>query len=165
MTTRTSTSQDATRISTRSFSRTPQLVEIKGSDFVDRVRYISTFNEIANTDLQAVFNLLLHTAVKYRVPQKELPSKFDWCTDNADETVFKNAKRRFADHGYALPQVVFWNVQSRSRQQPVTMNEQGVALVSGVTPRIFEMVAGELVSPYTIMMEILGSERYAKIHA
>ena len=61
--------------------------------------------------------------------------------------------------------MVFWNVQSRHRQQPIEMNEQGVALVSGVTPRLFEMVAGELVSPYAVMMDILGSDRYACIHA
>lgn len=64
-----------------------------------------------------------------------------------------------------LPQIIFWNVASRNRQQPVTQNEQGVALVSGVTPRIFSMVAGGVLSPYNFMMEVLGSERYAKIAA
>lgn len=47
----------------------------------------------------------------------------------------------------------------------VTMNEQGVALVSGVTPRIFSMIAGGHLSPYTVMLEVLESERYAKIVA
>ena len=52
-----------------------------------------------------------------------------------------------------------------NRQQPVRMNEQGAALVSGANPRIFSMVAGDIVSPYTMMMEVLESERYAKIAA
>jgi hypothetical protein len=155
------------------FSRRPQLVELKGSGFVEKVRFASTYSEVANTDLKAVFTLLLSTAVKHRVPQEELPSKiviisdmeFDWCVESADQTVFENAKKRFAAHGYRLPDVVFWNVQSRSRQQPVKMNDRGVALVSGVTPRIFEMVAGGLATPYKVMMDILGSERYAKITA
>ena len=59
----------------------------------------------------------------------------------------------------------FWNVASRNRQQPVKQNEQGVALISGATPRIFEMVAGGKLSPYTFMLEILEKERYAKIAA
>ena len=79
--------------------------------------------------------------------------------------MFESAKERFQYHGYKLPEVVFWNVASRTRQQPVTMNEQGVALVSGCTPRLFSMVAGGIVNPYAFMMEVLGSERYAGIVA
>lgn len=48
---------------------------------------------------------------------------------------------------------------------PVTMNEQGVALVSGCSPRIFSMVTSGNLSPVTYMLEVLGAERYAKIAA
>ena len=68
-------------------------------------------------------------------------------------------------HGYHLPQVVFWNVQSRQEQVPVKMNEQGVALVSGCSPRIFNMVMQNELDPYKFMMNIIGSERYAPITA
>ncbi len=57
--------------------------------------------------------------------------EFNACVRNASVTNFENAKRRFAAHGYKLPQIVFWNVASRNSNQPVTRNEQGVALVSG----------------------------------
>ena len=63
------------------------------------------------------------------------------------------------------PEIVFWNVASRTRQQPVTKNEQGVALVSGCTPKLFEMVAGGALDPYAFMREVVESERYAKIVA
>ena len=118
-------------------------------------------------------NLILRAAVKNQVPQEELPAKliiisdmeFNACVNKASKTVFKNAKRRYKEKGYRLPEVVFWNVASRNRQQPVTKNEQGVVLVSGATPRIFSMVAGGNLSPYTFMMEVLQSERYAPIAA
>ena len=45
------------------------------------------------------------------------------------------------------------------------MNEQGAALISGVTPRLFIMVADGSLSPYTCMMEVLESGRYVKIVA
>lgn len=155
------------------FSARPQLIEVKGETFADRLRYVASFNEIANTNLEAVFDLILNTAVKNNVPQSELPAKliiisdmeFDSCVDHASAVNFKSAEKKYVSHGYKLPQIVFWNVASRHRQQPVTQNEQGVALISGVTPRIFSMVAGGILSPYTFMMEVLGSERYAKIAA
>ena len=155
------------------FSERPQLIEIKGDTFVERLRYLLTFNEVADTNLEAVFDLILHTAVKHNMKQEELPDKliiisdmeFNCCVSNASETNFNNAKRKYAKKGYKLPEIVFWNVASRNRQQPVTMNEQGVVLISGATPRIFSMVAGGNLSPYTFMLETLNSERYAKIVA
>ena len=155
------------------FSEYPQLIEIKGETFVEKLRYVTSFNQIANTNIEAVFDLILDTAVKNKLPQKELPRKlviisdmeFDMCVHNASLTNFQNAKRRFEAAGYILPDVVFWNVASRNRQQPVTQNEQGVALVSGCTPRLFSMIAGGKLSPYSFMMEVLSSERYAGIAA
>ena len=155
------------------FSARPQLIQIRGETFADRLRYVTSFCQVANTDLEAVFDLILSAAVRNRVPQEELPARlviitdmeFDACVGNASAVNFRHAQARFRAHGYRLPRIVFWNVASRSRQQPVEMNEQGVALVSGVTPNIFAMVAGGDVSPLSFMMDIIGSERYRRIAA
>lgn len=155
------------------FSERPQLVEIKGKDIYEKVKYCSGFSEVANTNLQRVFELLLDTAVKHHLPQEEMPSKlyiisdmeFDTCVCDGSLTNFMYAKKLFAQHGYPLPEVVFWNVASRNRQQPVTQNEQGVALVSGASPRIFSMLKAGVLSPYAFMLSVLGAERYAEIAA
>ncbi len=155
------------------FSEKPQLVQIKGQTILEKVRYCHEYNEVANTNIQKVFKLILRAAVKNKVPQAEMPStlyiisdmEFDCCAVGADITNFEYAKKIFRDAGYQLPRVVFWNVQSRNQQQPVTQNEQGVALVSGCTPRIFNMISSGVLSPLGYMMEILGSERYEKIAA
>jgi hypothetical protein len=155
------------------FSKKPQLVEIKGNDIQDKILYCRDFDEVANTNIQKVFELILDAAVKNHVPQTELPAtlyfisdmEFDSCTEDAGMTNFEYAKELFAQNGYSLPRVVFWNVASRNRQQPVTQNEQGVALVSGCTPRVFSMLASGTLSPYAYMMEMLGAERYAGIVA
>ena len=97
------------------FSGRPQLIKIKGDTFADRLRYVASFNEVADTNLEAVFDLILNTAA----------------------TNFADAKAKFEAHGYQLPKIVFRNVRSRNTQQPVTRNEQGVAPVSGCTPGIF----------------------------
>ena len=46
----------------------------KGSTFADRLRYIASFNEIADTNIEAVFNLILEAAVPHRIPQEEMPA-------------------------------------------------------------------------------------------
>lgn len=155
------------------FSRTAQLIEIKGDTFADRLRYIASFCEVANTNIEAVFDLILNAAVKNHVSQREMPAtlylisdmEFDACVNNAGQTNFENAKKKYKAHGYKLPNVVFWNVESRNRQQPVTINDRGVALVSGCTPRLFSMVASGNIDPYSFMMEVVDSERYEKIVA
>ncbi len=158
------------------FSENPQLVEIKGDDILDKVRYCHNFNEVANTNIQKVFELILDAVRKNCVPQEELPKRlyiisdmeFDFCTQDSSVTNFEYAKKLFEDAGYKLPEIVFWNVASRNRQQPVTKNEQGVFLVSGCTPRLFSMVADgtmDAMTPYEFMMDVLGSERYKKIEA
>lgn len=158
------------------FSSKPQLIEIKGETFADKLQYICSFNEVADTNLEAVFDLVLNAAINNNVPQSELPEKliivsdmeFNECIDNADETNFNNAKRKFEAAGYKLPEVIFWNVASRNRQQPVKKNEQGVALVSGCTPVLYSQVTdGSLsaMTPFEFMLEVLGSERYEKIVA
>ena len=155
------------------FSRTPQLVEIKGSDIYEKVNYCKSFDEAANTNLQKVFELILNTAIKHNVPQEQMPSslyiisdmEFDSCVDNSNMTNFERAKKLFAEHGYNLPRVIFWNVDSRNLQQPVTMNEQGVCLVSGISPRIFAMIKSHDLTPLSFMMSILDSDRYKNITA
>ena len=155
------------------FSETPQLVELKGRDIAEKSRFAVNFNEVANTNIEAVFKLILNTAIKYRLSQSDLPKtiyiisdmEFDCCVKNANMSNFENARSMFAKAKYILPNVVFWNVNSRNEQVPVTMHENGSALVSGSSPKIFEMVlAGEL-DPMKLMLEIVESERYRVISA
>ncbi len=155
------------------FSTRPQLVEIKGRDIYEKMHYCFRFNECSNTDIAATFDLILTTALKNELKQKDMPTRlyiisdmeFDSCTANSSLTNFEYFKREYEIFGYRLPELVFWNVCSRNRQQPVTMNEKGVILVSGCTPQIFSMVQNNSLDPYRYMMEVISSERYARIVA
>ncbi len=158
------------------FSENPQLAEIKGDDILDKVRYCHDYNEVANTNIQKVFELILNAAKSKGAAQDELPKRlyiisdmeFDYCTNDASLTNFEYANKLFEDAGYKLPEVVFWNVASRNSHQPVSMNEQGVYLVSGCTPKLFSLIAdGNItdITPYRLMMDVVMSERYEKITA
>jgi len=155
------------------FSRNPRLVEIKGDDITEKVKYCESFNEIANTDLQKVFKLILETAADNDLPQSDLPEtlyiisdmEFDECVENAAVSNFHNAKELFETFGYKLPNVVFWTVRCRNEHQPAEMNEQGVALVSGASPHVFSMIKTGVFTPMQVMLDTLNAERYSMISA
>ena len=155
------------------FSANPRLVEIKGADIFEKVKYCMSYNECSNTNIEKTFDLILNTAVRNRLKQKDMPSRliiisdmeFDVCADNSSMTNFDNAKAKFAKKGYKLPQVVFWNVNSFNRQQPVRMNDRGAILVSGMSPQIFAMLKDDKLDPYSFMMSVISSERYERVAA
>ena len=156
------------------FSEHPRLVEIKGNDIVEKVRYCNTYNECANTNLEAVFLLILDTAMKNNAKQEDLPSKlyiisdmqFDSCIIGGNNApMFRKMTQLYRENGYTLPEIVFWNVASRSDAIPVTKSATGAALVSGYTPSVFDMVIGGDANPETIMNKILYSERYEPVTA
>lgn len=157
------------------FSKTPRLIEIKGRNIVEKAKYASSFNEVANTDISAVFRLILDTARKYKLPQSELPDtiyiisdmEFDSCAEYNGKpcTNFQLAENTFRKAGYRLPDVVFWNVASRNQQIPVKSHQSGAVLVSGSSPKIFDMVKSGDINPFRIMRDIIDSERYSAVSA
>ncbi len=155
------------------FSANPQLVEIKGRDIYEKVQYCMSYNECANTNIEKTFELILNTAVQNRLKQSDMPSRiiivsdmeFDCGTVCSDMTNFDIAKAKFEAAGYRLPQLVFWNVNSFNRQQPVTKNEKGVVLVSGMSPQIFAMLKSDNLNPYQFMMSVVSSARYERVAA
>ena len=157
------------------FSERPQLIEIKGETFADRLRYIASFNEIANTNIEAVFKVILDAAVKNNIPQSEMPAKiylisdmeFDSATypygSGKNATLFGHISAKFANYGYKMPRLIFWNVCSRTGTIPMRENENGVALVSGFSPNIASMIMSEKTDPYECLVETLTSPRYRQI--
>ncbi len=154
------------------FSATPRLVDIKGADIVEKTRFCATFNEVANTNLEATFRLILSAAINNNVKQSEMLERmyiisdmeFDYCVlGGNDSTLFDTMKALYAEHGYNLPEVVFWNVNSFQENFPVKISDTGAALVSGFSPAIFDMVIGGEISPETVMNSVLESERYAAV--
>lgn len=163
------------------FSSRPKLIELPdGGTLKSKIEEYHKHSIVSNTDLQATFDLILDTAVKNNTPQDELPSKIiivsdqefdeatkpnfwlDWQENGTPPTTnFEFAKKKFESKGYKLPNIVFWNVDSRNDNLPVRHNDFGVALVSGLTPHIFKSVLkGDLDNPEIVMKNTLLDERY-----
>lgn len=154
------------------FSGRPSLQEVSGATLNQKIRNLERAHWEMNTNLQAVFDLILNTATKNNVSNEDLPKtiyivsdmEFDSATSRYgnSETNFKVIKEKYTDAGYEMPTLVFWNVNSRQNNTPVDQNENGVILVSGCSPSIFKM-AMDKTTPYDFMLKALNSERYKKI--
>lgn len=165
------------------FSGAPAMLHLKG-DLGQRYDQMARSDWGMNTDLGAVFKLILNAAVKSKVDQKDMPTKililsdmeFDSCvTVNSKSTsgryssggspvsvsAMEFIEAEYAAAGYKVPQVVFWNLNGRSGNSPVTYNKIGTALVSGFSPSIVKSVlGGEEMTPISIMLKTVMVQRY-----
>lgn len=151
------------------FSETPRLVEVLGDTLIQKLRNIETAEWGMNTNLEKVFNLLLGSALASN-DCEHLPKviyiisdmEFDACVENADETIFNNAREKWARCGLELPTVVFWNVCSRGNNLPATKFDKNVSLISGSNQAAFKLVFGGK-TPEETMLEVINSDRYKQI--
>ena len=157
------------------FSERPQLVDFSNAKTLhDKIQIALQHDEIANTNIQAVFNLILRTAVNNKMSQSEMPKniliisdmEFDSATgyrNKPNETLFATIAKEYEAQGYKLPKLVFWNVNSRTGTIPVKENELGVALVSGFSVNVVNMVMSNKLDPYECLLDVLNTERYQPV--
>lgn len=156
------------------FSNRPQFVNLSNCKNLQiKIVEARRHNEVANTNIEATFDLLLHTAIKNNMKQEEIPSniliisdmEFDQatCRYNVNDTLFDTIKHKWERAGYKLPRVIFWNVCSRTNTIPVSENEMGVALVSGFSQNILDMVMSNELDPYKLLVNVLNSDRYKSV--
>ena len=165
------------------FSNDPQLQVLSGT-LTDRYRQLEKADWGMSTDLQKVFQLILDQATKHNLDQDEMPTKililsdmeFNEATNSRggwysrksktewNPTAQQMIEQMYEAAGYQMPQIVYWNIQSRNGGVPVSFDKQGTALVSGFSPSIMtSLLKGEIESPQQIMDLTIMSERYANI--
>lgn len=152
------------------FSAQPQLQRVHGNNLLEKVNNLSRAHWDMNTNLQAAFDLILATAVKNRVPVEDMPSHLfiisDMEFDSAcgQHTNFQHVQMKYRAAGYSMPVIVFWNVMSRNTQTPVTQDEAGTILVSGLSATVFKnAINAKVVTPMDAMLEVLQDERYQAV--
>ena len=146
------------------FSRTPKVIKLQGDSLLSKLQSVACDDFCGNTNLQAVFDVILDVAVANKIPQEDMPTsliivsdmEFDRVCDNADISNFEAAKDKYKESGYEMPKVIFWNVNARNNNCPVRYNEQGVALVSGYSPNSLKEILDEnFKDPSDVMMKTL----------
>lgn len=145
------------------FSSCPALVEITGKDIYDKVNNIERANWDMSTNLEAVFDLMLETAVQNHTPQTDMPQKLyiisDMQFDDARgcssqdsyywyggrrqkiEPFMQSMKRKYAAAGYDMPAIVYWNVRaSKCGMFQSTFEGENCCMVSGYSASLFKSV-------------------------
>ena len=155
------------------FSSRPQIVDFSNANSLrEKIEIAANHCEVANTNIEATFDLILQTAIKNEMTQDDMPQNvlvlsdlgFDQMTSGrTDKRLFEELADRYEAHGYKLPRLVFWNIMNRTGTIPVKENEAGVALVSGFSPAIIKMVLSNKIDPFECLLEQLNSERYAPV--
>jgi len=165
-----------------SFSKTPKLHEPTGRSITQKVESIRQTGWQQNTDFEAALKVILHTARQNDVDPSEMVDKLlvisDMEFDQArgkhgfgrtqpvnDDSFMEKMQRKYNQHGYELPTLVFWNVDSKQDNVPIREDDDIEALlVSGYSPSIMQplMETGEI-DPELFMNHVIGQERYDRL--
>lgn len=157
------------------FSERPKLQKVKGASIFEKVRNLHSADWGYNTDLEAVFNLILNTAVSNNLTNDDIPNQLFIITDmqfNADSaevsdtsTFMQRIGKKYAEKGYNLPKLVWWNVNARyGNSFPMTVDEAGVQYVSGCSPVILKtLLAGEHLTPIGVVENTVCIPRYDRV--
>lgn len=160
------------------FSESPTLQILKGS-LNERYNQLARAEWAMSTNLEVVFKLVLSKAKASNVSEDEMPtmililsdmefnlatnsyrSKSDW-----NPTAQEMIRTMYEDAGYNMPNIVYWNIQSRGdNNKPVHFDTNGTALVSGFSPALLtNLLGGKDMTPISMMMSVIDSERYSVV--
>ena len=82
-------------------------------------------------------------------------------TSKGNWTFYESMKRNYRTAGYQIPNVIFWNVNSRNDCFQVTSEYEGVQLASGQSPSVFKSIlSSSAFTPYELMLETLSDPAY-----
>jgi len=156
-----------------SFSSRPQLIEVEGADFCDKVYRIYRRNLCENTNIEATFDLILRTATQNHLSQDDLPETIIVVSDMQFDagrtssyytgmTLMEKIEAKWNACGYKMPKLIYWNVNASGDGNIPMKDKDGVTYVSGASPSIFtQIMTGK--TGIDLMLEALLSERYKPV--
>ncbi|KDQ07191.1 hypothetical protein BOTBODRAFT_39027 [Botryobasidium botryosum FD-172 SS1] len=133
------------------FSAMPELVTLDAdAGLVENALNMGQANWTMNTDFQAVFvKLILPLAIKHKIKKEDMIKRlfvfsdmqFDNCRGRhgAWETDHEKITKAYAEAGYDVPEIVYWNLAGDRGPKPVTAEQKGVALVSGFSGNMLKV--------------------------
>ena len=151
------------------FNDVPEVVTIKEGSIYDRWRQVNNIKWGGSTNIQATFELILSRGKLFKLEQNDMPKRlwivsdmqFNEVNGYSGSTNFEAIDKMYIESGYTRPQIIFWNVNGESDDFPVSVGDNGTALISGFSPSVMKAVLDndKSFSPYSIMRNTLDSNR------
>lgn len=162
------------------FSHSPKYMDLTGCDSLEsKLKYIQKYSEIADTNLESTFDLLLNMAIQGRLTQDELPKRILILSDQGfneaseqtpNKTLFQTINKKWNKAGYEMPILIFWNILGESRWGygskaiPVSYKEDfPCILISGYNTASLNMALKGQESPLEGILSVINTERYEPI--
>ena len=156
-----------------SFTDSPHFINIpEGASLLECVKKVASAGVGYGTNLQAAFNEILDTAVRYRIPAKDMPKTLVVISDMEIDHYMRPGRHwdflkvmeaRFNANGYKLPKIVMWNVNAR--KDTVLSQDEHTIFISGQSASSFKTLCQNLdgVTAYELMLQVLNGPAYAKV--
>ena len=150
------------------FSSNPETVVLKGETLSQKINNARRADWGNSTDLKAAFKKVLDIAKKNNISQEEMPKaivvisdmEIDYC-GNRDWSFYDKMANKFHKAGYVIPNIIFWNVNSRHDVFHADSRRKGVQLASGQSVTVFKQILQNLgYNPIEAMENTINSERY-----
>lgn len=150
------------------FSNKSEIVTVKGNTLEQKIRNISKANWGMNTNLEAAFEHILDIAITHNVAPEDMVKsliiisdmEIDACT-NRNNFFYDEMQRKYREHGYELPNIIFWNVDSRHDTFHTDMTRKGVQCFSGQSASTFKSIMQTVgMTPMEAMLKVINNERY-----
>lgn len=158
------------------FSAHPELVKFQGVDIADKFLRCANADWGFDTNIEAVFDLLLNTAKKAGTRAEDMPTRLyifsDQCfnaglnirSNNPEKqvlTLMESIEEKWQKEGYELPEVIFWNLNSFKDYIPAMGTK--FSYVSGFSMNMVECILSGKTG-WDLCLEKLMSDRYKEIH-
>ena len=155
------------------FSSRSNFIQVKGKTLLDQLRnMMQDAHWGQSTNLEGAFNKILEVAVENDIRPEDMPKalivisdmEIDAGTWGSNWSFHDGMTQRFAQYGYSMPTVVYWNVNSRHDVYHTDANRPGCVLVSGHSASSFKQVLKCVnMTPIEAMEEIINGERYRPV--
>lgn len=153
-----------------SFSHDSKVQHLKGETLEQKIASMDMENWDFDTNLERAFMHVLDIAIDNHVAPKDMVKslivisdmEINYCTGSW--SFYDEMRTRFEEAGYKIPNIVFWNVNSRHDIFHTDADRQGVQLCSGQSASTFHHLMNSIgLTPIQMMLNIINSKRYDPI--
>ena len=151
------------------FTDRPHFIKINPNDTLrEKVAQVKRTDIGYNTNLEAAFNYILSNATYNNVSNEDMPKALVVISDMEIDRYMSGhglgfvdtMKNKYAQFGYELPKLIFWNVEARN--DTFLSQSEDVINISGQSASIFKTFIGALngKTGWDIMIETLNDKMY-----